>query len=271
MLNRWKVSILAVALFAVLITAIPGSAQTPAAAAPRIPRMTDGKPNFTGLWQALGTAYWDIRDHSAQPGPFYQLGAIGAIPPGQGIVEGGDIPYTPAAAAKQKENFKDRMKLDPEVKCYMPGIPRANYMSFPFQIIQSQKDIAFAYEYATSNRVVNMGKFKEGAVDTWMGMSNGKWEGDTLVVDVTGLNGNSWFDRSGNFMTENTHIVERFSYTDADHLNYEATIDDKTIFTRPWKISTVLYRRKEKGAQLNEFKCVEYVEELIYGDLKKKK
>jgi hypothetical protein len=271
MLNRWKVSMLALTVSAVLLAAIPCSAQTPAAAAPRVPRMPDGKPNFTGLWQALGTAYRDIRDHSAQPGPYYQLGAIGAIPAGQGIVEGGDIPYTPAAAAKQKENFQNRMKLDPEVKCYMPGIPRANYMSFPFQIIQSQKDIAFAYEYATSNRVVNMGKPKEAAVDTWMGMSNGKWEGDTLVVDVTGLNGNSWFDRSGNFMTENTHIVERFSFADADHVNYEATIDDKTIFTRPWKLSTVLYRRKEKGAQLNEFKCVEFTEELIYGDLKKKK
>src|SRR5580693_9336 len=271
MLNRWKVSILATTVFAFLIIAFPAAAQTPAAAAPRIPRMPDGKPNITGLWQALGTAYWDIRDHSAQPGPYYQLGAIGAIPAGQGIVEGGDIPYTPAAAAKQKENFQNRMKLDPEVKCYMPGIPRANYMSFPFQIIQSQKDIAFAYEYATANRVVNMGKFKKGAVDTWMGTSNGHWEGDTLVVDVSGLNGNSWFDRSGNFETENTHVVERFALTDADHINYEAAIDDKTIYTRPWKISTVLYRRKEKGAQLNEFKCVEFAEELIYGDLKKKK
>jgi hypothetical protein len=152
----------------------------------------------------------------------------------------------------------------------MPGIPRSNYMAFPFQIVQSQKDIAFAYEFATANRVVNMSKFQAGAVDTWMGTSNGHWDGDTLVVDVADLNGNSWYDRSGNFQTENTHIVERFTMPDADHINYEATIEDKTIYTRPWKISTVLYRRKEKGAQLNEFKCVEYAEELIYGDLKKK-
>ena len=271
MSNRLKVSIIVSMALAVLLLVISIQGQTPAPAAARVPRMPDGKPNMTGLWRALGTAYWDIRDHSAQPGPFFQLGAIGAMPAGQGIVEGGDIPYTPAAAAKQKENFQNRMKLDPEVKCYMPGIPRAAYMSFPFQIIQSQRDIAFAYEYATSNRVVNMGRAKEGAVDTWMGTSNGKWEGDSLVVDVTGLNGNSWFDRSGNFQTENTHIVERYTLADADHLNYEATIDDKTIYTRPWKISTTLYRRKEKNAQLNEFKCVEFVEELIYGDLKKKK
>jgi hypothetical protein len=255
-------------MFFVAVTT--ANAQTPARTGPQIPRMPDGKPNFTGLWQALGTAYWDIQDHSSHPGAFFQLGATGAEPAGQGIVVGGDIPYTPAALKQQQENLKNRMKLDPEVKCYMPGIPRANYMAFPFQIIQSQKDVAFAYEYATANRVVNMGKFQPGSVDTWMGTSNGHWEGDTLVVDVADLNGNSWFDRSGNFQTENTHIVERFTLADADHINYEATIEDKTIYTRPWKISTVLYRRKEKGAQLNEFKCVEYAEELIYGDLKKK-
>jgi hypothetical protein len=236
----------------------------------QIPRMPNGKPNFTGLWESLGTADWDIRDHSSAPGAFFQLGATGAEPAGQGIVEDGEIPYTPAAAKKQQENFQNRLKLDPEVKCYMPGIPRANYMPFPFQIIQSNSDIAFAYEYATANRVVNMGKFKEGAVDTWMGTSNGHWEGDTLVVDVSSLNGNSWFDRAGNFQTEDTHIVERFNLADADHINYEATIEDKNIYTKPWKIATVFYRRKEKNAQLNEFKCVEYAEQLIYGNLVKK-
>jgi len=254
----------------VFLAALAGQGQTAARAGSQIPRMPDGKPNFTGLWQAMGTAYWDIRDHSSQAGPFFQLGAIGAMPAGQGIVEGGEIPYKPEAAAQQKENFKNRLKLDPEVKCYMPGIPRANYMPFPFQIVQSQRDIAFAYQYATANRVVNMGKFKEGAVDTWMGTSNGRWEGDTLVVDVSGLNGNSWFDRSGNFQTDTTHIVERFTMPDADHINYEATIEDPAIYTRPWKIRTVFYRHKEKNAQLNEFKCVEFAEELIYGDLKKK-
>jgi hypothetical protein len=255
---RWRSSVHRSAgfliVFLIVLAAMPsGWSQTTARPASQIPRMPDGKPNFTGLWQSLGTAYWDIEDHSAHAGAFFQLGATGAEPAGQGIVEGGEIPYTPAAAAKKAENLKNRMKLDPEIKCYMPGIPRANYMAFPFQIIQSQRDIAFAYEYATSNRVVNMGKYAEGAVDTWMGTSNGHWEGETLVVDVSGLNGNSWF-----------------TLADADHINYEATIDDKTIYTRPWKISTVFYRRKEKNAQLNEFKCVEYAEELIYGDLKKK-
>src|SRR5258708_177461 len=115
--------------------------------APRIPRMTDGKPNLSGLWQAMTTADWNIEDHSAQAGPVHLLGAIGAVPAGQGIVEGGAIPYKPEALAKRKENFANRLQLDPEIKCYMPGLPRATYLPFPFQIVQSQKDILFAYEY----------------------------------------------------------------------------------------------------------------------------
>jgi hypothetical protein len=231
--------------------------------------MPDGKPNFTGLWQAIGTAYWDIQDHNAQPGPFFQLGATGAVPPGQGVVEGNEIPYQPWAAQKKKDNLANRLTLDPEIKCYMPGVPRGTYMPFPFQIVESPQNIVIAYEYATANRVINMGKPQEAAVDTWMGTSNGRWEGDTLVVDVTGLNGQSWFDRAGNFASENVHIIERYTLADPDHLNYQATIEDKTVFTRPWKISLPLYRRKEKNAQLTEFKCVEFAEELIYGSLRK--
>ncbi len=268
--DSWRAALVPFAAVAALVTAMSGEGHAQAPAASSIPRMPGGKPNFTGLWQTLGTANWDIRDHSPHAGPFFQLGALGASPAGEGIVEGGEIPYTPTAAEQQKKNFENRWKEDPEVKCYMPGIPRANYMPFPFQIVQSQRDIAFAYEYATSNRVVNMGEFVEGPVDTWMGTSNGHWEGDTLVVDVSGMNGQAWFDRAGNFQTENTHVVERFTFADADHIDYEATIDDNSIYTRSWKISTVLYRRKEKNAQLNEFKCVEYTEELIYGHLKKK-
>jgi hypothetical protein len=269
MSKRLKISFVISAVLAYVLLAVLIQGQTPAAR-PNVPRMKDGKPNLTGLWQALGTAYWDIRDHSAQNGPFYQLGAIGAIPAGVGIVEGGDIPYRPEAAAKQRENFRNRLLLDPEVKCFMPGVPRGTYLPFPFQIIQSQGDIAIAYEYASANRVINMGKPKEVAVDTWMGTSNGRWEGDTLVVVVAGLNGMSWFDRSGNFMSENVRITERYTLANPDLMNYEATVEDNTIFTRPWKLSLPLYRRKERNAQLLEFKCVEFAEELLYGHLRKK-
>lgn len=241
-----------------------GQAQTPA-----VPRMPDGKPNLTGVWQALGTAHWDIQDHSPQAGPFYQLGAIGAIPGGRGIVEGNEIPYQPWAAARKAENFANRLTLDPEIKCYLPGVPRATYLPFPFQIIQSQTDLAIVYEYRTANRLINVAKHRAPAVDTWMGWSNGHWEGDTLVVEVAGLNGQSWFDRAGNFVSENVRIEERYAFADPDHLDYQATIDDKTVFTRPWKISLPLYRRKEMNAQLTEFKCVEFTEEMLYGHLRK--
>ncbi len=261
------------ALITVLLLAV--SLSTGQAQTPRIPRMPDGKPNLTGVWQALGTAHWDIQDHSPQAGAVYQLGAIGAVPGGRGIVDGNEIPYQPWAAEKKKENFANRMNVasrelgDPELKCYLPGVPRATYLPFPFQIVQSQTDVVIVYEYRTANRLINVAKHREPSVDTWMGMSNGRWEGDTLVVEVTGLNGQSWLDRTGNFASENARIVERYSFADPDHLNYEATIDDKTVFTRPWKISLPLYRRKEPNAQLTEFKCVEFAEELLYGHLRR--
>ena len=239
--------------------------------AQNIPRMADGKPNFTGLWQALGTAYWDIEDHSAKAGPLFQLGATGAIPAGLGIVEGGTIPYQPAALARKKQNQANRLKDDPEAKCHMPGVPRATYLPSPFQIIQGTDNILIAYEFATSNRTIAMKTHAAAPVDSWMGWSNGHWEGDTLVVDVTGLNGKSWLDRAGNFTSDKVHVTERYVLTDATHLQYEATIEDPTVFTRPWKISLPLYRRMEKNAQLLEFKCVEFAEELLYGDLTKKK
>ncbi|HSP70338.1 MAG TPA: hypothetical protein VLN48_21585 [Bryobacteraceae bacterium] len=253
-----------------LMTPDEARAQTaPAKAVAKGPRMPDGKPNFNGVWQAITTANWDIQDHSAAAGPFWQLGAIGAIPAGQGIVEGNEIPYTPAGLAKKKQNKANWPAEDPEAKCYMPGIPRANYMPFPFQIIQSNKDILMAYEYASANRLINMGKPVEAGSDTWMGTSNGRWEGDTLVVDVTGLNGLAWFDRAGNWGSDKLHIVERYHRTSNDVLNYEATLEDPSVYTKAWKISLPLYKRAEKNAQILEFKCVEFAEELLYGKYKK--
>jgi hypothetical protein len=247
-----------------------GRGAAPAASA-RVPRTRgDNKPDLNGIWQVMVGANWNLEDHGASAGPFFQEGAVGAIPAGQSVVDGGDIPYTPAALAKRNENARNRLTQDPEVKCYMPGIPRANYMPYPFQIVQSPQNILFAYEYASSNRVVNMGKPTEAPVDSWMGWSNGKWVGDTLEVDVTGLNGNAWLDRAGNYTTDGTHVVERFTMTDADHINYEATVTDPKLFTRPWKINLVLYKHVEKNFQLLEFKCVEFAEEMLYGHLRKR-
>jgi hypothetical protein len=236
----------------------------------RAPRSADGHADLNGIWQALNTANWDLEDHSPAPGTMWETGAIGAVPAGQSVVEGGEIPYLPAALQKKNSNFANRRTNDPEAKCYMPGIPRANYMPYPFQVVQSPKGILFVYEYASANRFVNMGKPEEAASDTWMGTNYGHWEGDTLVVDVTGLNGLAWFDRAGDFGSDKLHVVERWTRSDRDHLQYEASIEDPAVFSRPWKISMPLYRRVEKNAQILEFKCVEFAEELLYGQYKKK-
>jgi hypothetical protein len=224
-----------------------------------------------GIYQAINTAYWNLEDHSASDlKQFWQLGAIAAIPPGQSVVEGGTIPYLPAALKKRAENQAGWPKTDPEAKCYMGGIPRSTYMPYPFQIVQGQKDILFVYEYASSNRIVHMDKPSEPPVDSWMGWSNGKWDGDTLVIEVTGHNDQTWFDRSGNHHSDQLKVTERYQLMDTGNLQYSATIEDPRTFSRAWTIRMPLYRLVEPNVQLLEFKCVEFSEELLYGDLKKK-
>jgi hypothetical protein len=256
-----------------LFSQISLKAQAPAAqaAAPtyRAPRTADGKPNLNGIWQALNEANWDLEPHAAYQGSLLTVGAQFSVPPGIGVVEGGAIPYKPEALAKKKENFANRAKMDPEVKCYMGGVPRSTYLPYPFQMIQGSGTIMIAYEFAGAVRTINMGKPTEPPTDSWMGWSNGRWEGETLVVDVTGLNDQTWFDRAGNYHSDMLHVVERYTPRSADSLTYEATIEDPQTFTRPWKISMVLYKRAEKGAQLMEYKCPEFAEEVIYGHLRK--
>jgi len=249
-----------------VLAALPADGQATAYKAPRLA----GRPNLNGIWQAMNTANWDILSHASAKGPLWQNGAAGAQPPGIGIVEGDELPYLPAALAKRKENYANRLALDPETKCYLPGVPRANYMPYPFQIVQSQKVIMISYQYAGAARTINMDSKAESPADSWMGWSNGHWEGETLVVDVTGLNDQTWFDRSGNFHSEKLHVVERYTPRGPDHLLYEATIEDPDTFSRPWKISMPLYRNVDKNAVLLEYRCVEYSEELLYGHLRKK-
>jgi hypothetical protein len=256
-----------VAFLASLAPVEPASAADP----PR-PAKIAGKPNMNGVWQAITSAYWNLEDHSAAGlSNFWQLGAIAAMPAGQSIVDGdGKIPYLPAALAQRDENRAGWPKTDPEAKCYMPGIPRATYMPYPFQIVQGDGDILFVYEFASANRIVHMSKHQEPPVDSWMGWSNGHWDGDTLVIEVTGNNDQTWFDRAGNYHSDQLKVTERYTLKDASHIQYEATIEDPQTFSRAWKISLPLYKRIEPNAQLLEFKCVEFSEELLYGDLTKK-
>ena len=260
----------------------PLAGQTPAAY--RAPRTADGKPDLNGIWQSLSGANYDIEAHMARPAmalragpygpvpaaPVLALGAVGAVPPGMGIVEGGAIPYKPDALAKKKENQEKWLERDPEIKCYPPGVPRANYMPFPFQILQSQSAIFFAYEYAGAVRNIYLKDPGPPPVDSWMGQSVGRWEGETLVIEANGFNDSTWFDRSGNHHSEAMKVTERYTRTAPDVISYEATIDDSNVFTRPWKISFPLYRRLEKNVQIMDFKCVEFVEELMYGQWRKK-
>jgi hypothetical protein len=261
------------AVAAVVVTAALGSWAPvfgQSATQARIARTADGKPNFTGVWQAINTANWDIQTHEAKAGPVVALGAAFAVPGGVGVVEGNEIPYQPWALEKKKQNAENWMELDPEVKCFMPGIPRATYQPFPFQIVQSTNTIVMAYEFTSASRIVRMNTKETSPSPAWMGWSVGRWEGDTLVIEVTDHVPDTWFDRAGNFHSEALKVTERITALDANTLNYEATIEDPKVFTRPWKMSMPLYRRREPNAQLMEYKCVPFVEELMYGHLRKR-
>jgi hypothetical protein len=209
---------------AVCLLSLAATSALGQAPAYRAPRTADGKPDLNGIWQALNSANWDLEGHDAAAGPTPALGAAFARPPGLGVVEGNEIPYLSAAAARKKQNQANWVMLDPEVKCYMPGVPRATYLPYPFQIVQSEKTILIAYEYAGAVRTINMEAPTKAPAESWMGWSNGRWEGETLVVDVTSQNEETWFDRAGNFHSDALHVVERYTPRSPDILDYEATI-----------------------------------------------
>jgi len=234
-----------------------------------IPRAADGHPDLSGVWQSLNTAHWNIEPHVSDYPVIIELGAQFAVPPGQGVVVGGSIPYLPEAIAQRDANFENRLTDDPEGKCYLGGVPRSTYMPYPFQIFQSERDVVIAYQYATGFRRIFVNGQDEAPLDSWMGWSNGRWEGDTFVVEVTGLNGLTWLDRAGNYASANARVVERYTPMGPNHLRYEATIDDSTVYSRPWTIRMPLYRIVDEDYRLMEFKCEPYAEEKIYGHLRK--
>jgi hypothetical protein len=247
-----------------LCTLPPTQAQTP-------PKLIAGHPNLNGIWQALNTANWDLQEHPSRPGLIPSLGAAAAEPGGPGVVENEDIPYLPEARAKRAANFKNRLTLDPEIRCYLPGIPRANYQPHPFQILQNDKAIFFAYQFAGAVRNIFLKDPGPAPADSWMGQSVGHWEGQTLVISVTDLDERTWFDRAGNHHSDALRVTERFTLLSPEILDYQATIEDPKTFSRPWKIRMPLYKHVEKNARLAEFKCVEFAEDLMYGEFNKSK
>ncbi len=264
-------------------TAVTPTASAQATAANDIPRTPDGKPDFNGIWQVLSTANNNLESAPAKsafqlvPGDFVPvpapeivaMGAVGAVPASFSVVEGGTIPYKPEALAQREQNQQNWLSSDPEIKCYMPGVPRANYMPHPFQIFQSNSAFFIAYSFAGAVRNVYLEDPGEAPLDSWMGQSHGYWDGDTFVVEVTGLDDRTWFDRAGNYHTYKLKVTERYNLVDENVIEYSATIEDPDIYERPWTISMPIYRRLEEGFELPQFKCVEFVEELMYGKFRK--
>src|SRR5215510_469955 len=248
---------------AILLTVSAAQAQQPDR-----PERIAGHPNLNGIWQALNTAYWNLEGHPAEAlKDFWQLGAIGSIPAGQSVVRGGTIPYLPEALKKRNENRAKWPTADPEAKCYMLGVPRVTYHNFPFQIFQGDGDLLMVYPFAATNRVIYMKDHSELPADSWMGKSNGTWEGDVLVITTTGLNDQTWLDRAGNHHSNKLKVTERFTLLGPNHIWYEATLDDPLTYSRPWTIEMPLYRLIDKNAQPLEHKCVPFTDMLLYQDL----
>jgi hypothetical protein len=205
-----------------------------------IPRLANGKPNLSGVWQAFTTANWNVLTHGA-----------------------------PAAAEQQQRNYENRFKEDPELKCFLPGVPRANYMPYPLQIFHSNDHLLIAYQFAGAARIVNLGAATPSAIDSWMGISNARWDGDTLVVEVSGFNGMAWLDRAGNYSSSALKVVERYTPAGPNSIDYSATLEDPQTFSRPWTMRFRLMRNPNPEQHLMEFKCVPFTEQLLYGDLYK--
>ena len=244
---------LALAAVAAVISLSPLriTAQQAGRGASAFPRTADGKPDLNGIWQVLSTASWDLEDHNAQKG----------VPAGQGVVEGGAIPYKPEMKARQQSNYRDRLKLDPLNKCFLPGVPRITYLPFPFQISQTPTWVSFTYEYSHAYRIAYVNGSKHPpSLDFWMGDSRAQWVGDTFVVDVADFKDATWFDVAGNFHSDALHVIERYAPIDADHVRYEATIEDPKVFTRPWKMNMLLYRRLEQNLQILDYVCVDFIQ-----------
>jgi hypothetical protein len=233
------------------------------------PRTASGVPDLSGVWQALNTAHWNLEPHASAYPVVLELGAQFAVPPGLGVVDEGMIPYLPEALAERDRRFANRLDEDPEGKCYLGGVPRSTYMPYPFQILQSDDNVIMTYQYATGFRRIFVNGEDEAPLDSWMGWSNGHWAGDTFVVEVTGFNGLTWLDRAGNYASATARVTERYTPMSPNHLRYEATIEDPSVYSRPWTISMPLYRIVDENFRILEFKCEPYAEEKIYGHLRK--
>lgn len=217
------------------------------AGADTLPRAANGRPDFSGIWQTTSAADFDLEPH---------IGRRDA-PPGPGVVEGGFLPYLPAALAQRKQNFENRLTDDPRLKCYTPGVPRSVYTPEPFQIFQRERDLTLVHQFGHTVRTIhtNNTEHPKEPNDWWLGDSRAQWDGDTLVVDVKHFNDGTWLDRAGNFHSDALHVVERWTLLDANTIEYKARVADEKVFSRPWGLSVLLHRHREKNFQLIENYC----------------
>ena len=270
-----------------VVAVIALSVARPASQGTRLARI-DGRPNLSGIWQVNNEAHWDLQAHEARAGavmqqgvypydfmqvpaaPSLPFGAAGGVPGSLGVVEGdGQIPYAPEAAAKKRDNATHWLDRDPELKCYLPGVPRAMYMPYPYEIVQSTNKIHMFFAFSNAARVIHLDEVEPPPIEQWMGHSVGRWDGDTLVVAVTDFGDGTWLDRAGNFHSDALRLVERYTLITPDAIHYEVTIEDPKVFTRPWTISMPLYRRLEPNMQVLHYRCTLFVEELLYGHLRR--
>lgn len=265
-------------------TAAPVVSTDESAAVAQFARTPDGRPDFSGIWQTTSTANWDLQTHTARPlvaqpgvyddvpvlaAPVVALGTVGWVPPGVGVVDGDEIPYLPWAAERKLDNAANWLDRDPEIRCYLPGVPRAMYLPYPFQIVQGTDKIMMVFEFANAQRTINLDDVAPYPAEAFMGYSVGRWEDDTLVVEATNFSPFTWLDRAGNFHSDALQVTERYTPLGPDAIEYEATIEDPKVFSRPWTIRLPLYRRLEANAEIMDFRCMEHVEETIYGHLRK--
>jgi hypothetical protein len=254
-------TVAAAALIAALTTAVAG--QTPAARQSYVPSRTpDGHPDLQGVWRVWNLAKYDVEPHSASQG----------VPAGTGVIvdpANGMIPYKPWALARKKENFANsRIKYpydplknaDPLARCYLPGVPRITYLGWPFEIVQMKDFVGIVYEWMHVRRMIplNNRPVVEG-IDRWAGLSRARWDGNTLVVKVTSLSDWTWFDMAGNFHSRDAQVEERYTPIGPDTLDYEVTIQDPNVFTRPWKMRMPIQRQRD--VRLLEYECHELLEE----------
>lgn len=238
--RAWSAALLHLLAAAALLAAPLAHAQA------KIPRL-NGKPDFSGIWQTTSAADHDLEPHGGRKD----------APPGPGIVEGGRIPYLPEALAQRQKNFENRAKDDPRLKCFTLGVPRGIYYPEPFQIFQRASDLTVLFQFGHSVRTIytNGTKHPKDPNDWWLGDSRAHWEGDTLVVDARHFIDETWLDRSGNYHSDALHVVERWTLLDANTIDYQATLDDAKVYSRPWTIKVILHRHREKNFQLIENYC----------------